>query len=250
MIIISEKDLGIYNAMNKGIELATGDIIGFLNSDDVFIENDVLFSIVKTFENQNIDIVYGNINYVNQKGKIIRKWISGNQKSFSSGWHPPHPAFYPRTQRSEPWGQRDWCGAGGAAALSPRRGDSVTIRAGERRRGGCAPGAAHASAQRGRFAAARRPARDAAKSLSAQHGGNGQQSRRRLLSAGASAAQASSHPGIHRAPPRPHQHHRRTRCGTGWAQEAHQGAAAASPGRGWAGELDGQGEQNGTLGDH
>lgn len=92
--IISEKDLGIYNAMNKGIELATGDIIGFLNSDDVFIENDVLFSIVKTFENQNIDIVYGNINYVNQKGKIIRKWISGNQKSFSSGWHPPHPAFY------------------------------------------------------------------------------------------------------------------------------------------------------------
>lgn len=93
-IRVSEIDSGIYNAMNKGLELATGDVIGFLNSDDVFLENNVLLSVAKAFENKNIDIVYGNINYINHNGKIIRKWISGNQKSFANGWHPPHPAFY------------------------------------------------------------------------------------------------------------------------------------------------------------
>ena len=93
---VSEKDLGIYNAMNKGLELASGDVIGFLNSDDIFIENNVLLSIAKTFENKNIDIVYGNINYINHSGRIMRRWVSGNQKSFACGWHPPHPAFYAR----------------------------------------------------------------------------------------------------------------------------------------------------------
>ena len=63
-IRVSEKDSGIYNAMNKGLELASGDVIGFLNSDDVFLENNVLLSIAKAFENKNIDIVYGNINYI------------------------------------------------------------------------------------------------------------------------------------------------------------------------------------------
>ena len=91
---ISEKDSGIYNAMNKGVKLATGDIIGFINSDDEFHENNILLSIANTFINNNIDIVYGDINYINQSGKIIRKWVTGNQKSFASGWHPPHPAFY------------------------------------------------------------------------------------------------------------------------------------------------------------
>lgn len=92
---ISEKDSGIYNAMNKGIHLATGDVIGFLNSDDVFYDHDILFLIAQQFLNHSyLDIVYGDINYVDNKGKIKRKWRTGERKSFRTGWHPAHPGFY------------------------------------------------------------------------------------------------------------------------------------------------------------
>lgn len=92
---ISEKDLGIYNAMNKGIELATGDIIGFLNSDDTFSSSEILLNVCNQFiDDSNLDIVYGDINYVNESGKIKRKWITGKRKSFRKGWHPAHPGFY------------------------------------------------------------------------------------------------------------------------------------------------------------
>ncbi len=91
---VSEKDLGIYNAMNKGVELASGDVIGFLNSDDTFIENNILMLISNSFKKKNIDIIYGDINYTNHSGKILRRWKSGNKKSFANGWHPAHPAFY------------------------------------------------------------------------------------------------------------------------------------------------------------
>jgi glycosyltransferase involved in cell wall biosynthesis len=94
--IISERDHGIYDAMNKGIKMATGDIIGILNADDHFADNDVLNAIAQAFSTYSTDIVYGNINYINNEGKIIRKWRSGVYKPghFNQGWMPPHPAFY------------------------------------------------------------------------------------------------------------------------------------------------------------
>ena len=95
-IFLSETDNGIYDAMNKGLQLATGDIVGTLNSDDFFADNDVLSHIAKAFEQNNTDIVYGNLDYIDLKGKIIRKWKSGEYKEglFNWGWMPPHPAFY------------------------------------------------------------------------------------------------------------------------------------------------------------
>jgi glycosyltransferase involved in cell wall biosynthesis len=95
-IFLSETDKGIYDAMNKGIKLATGDIVGTLNSDDFFADNVVLNQIAKAFEQHKTDIVYGNLDYINLKGKTIRKWNSGEYKEglFNWGWMPPHPTFY------------------------------------------------------------------------------------------------------------------------------------------------------------
>lgn len=95
-IFLSETDKGIYDAMNKGIKLATGDIVGILNSDDFFADNDVLNHIVKAFEQNKTGIVYGNLDYIDTKNKIIRKWHAGEYKEglFNWGWMPPHPTFY------------------------------------------------------------------------------------------------------------------------------------------------------------
>lgn len=93
--ILSEPDKGVYDAFNKGIKLATGDLIGFLNSDDVFADNTAIETIVRAFD-ADLDCVYGNLNYINSKGNIIRKWRS---KTFTNGafkkaWMPAHPTFY------------------------------------------------------------------------------------------------------------------------------------------------------------
>ncbi len=92
-IVQSEPDKGIYDAMNKGIQLATGEVIGILNSDDYYASEDVLSSVISCFEKKNIDSVYGNLLYV-KKNKPYRYWKSGKQLSFMSGWMPPHPAFF------------------------------------------------------------------------------------------------------------------------------------------------------------
>lgn len=93
---ISGPDKGTYDAMNKGIELACGNIIGTLNADDYFADSDVLSTVAKTFDCQNVDIVYGDLDYVNKQGKVIRKWRSKkySQGMFNWGWMPPHPTFY------------------------------------------------------------------------------------------------------------------------------------------------------------
>ena len=94
--IKSEPDNGVYDAFNKGLKLATGDIVGFLNADDVFYNENSVQEIANAFSNNETDIVYGNLDYINSEGKIIRNWIS---KPFKKGlikkaWMPAHPTFY------------------------------------------------------------------------------------------------------------------------------------------------------------
>lgn len=93
---ISEPDKGIYDAMNKGISIATGEVIGILNSDDEYFDNCVLEKVMHEFQKTDYQIVYGNIIMYayNNLLKPIRLWISGKQKPFSWGWHPPHPAVF------------------------------------------------------------------------------------------------------------------------------------------------------------
>jgi glycosyltransferase involved in cell wall biosynthesis len=95
-IFLSEPDAGIYDAMNKGIKLAAGDIIGMLNADDFFKDDSILNTVANTFTKQNTPIIYGDLDFVNSQGKIVRKWRSGryNRGMFNWGWMPPHPTFY------------------------------------------------------------------------------------------------------------------------------------------------------------
>jgi glycosyltransferase involved in cell wall biosynthesis len=94
--LISEKDNGIYDAMNKGLKLADGDIIGTLNADDFFAEDEILRDVEKAFVENKISILYGDLDFVDPTGRIVRKWRSGHYKNgmFNLGWMPPHPTFY------------------------------------------------------------------------------------------------------------------------------------------------------------
>jgi glycosyltransferase len=93
---ICEPDNGIYDAMNKGIKLASGDIIGILNSDDIYSSENIISEVVSQFKKTKCDVLFGNINYMNQKGEIVRTWNSSpyQRGSFSKGWHPPHPSLF------------------------------------------------------------------------------------------------------------------------------------------------------------
>jgi glycosyltransferase involved in cell wall biosynthesis len=106
---ISEKDNGLYDALNKGIDLASGDIIGFLHSDDFYIDNTIIDQYAKTFIKNHSDAVYSDLFYVdrNNPNKIIRKWKSGNHKpnSFLHGWMPPHPTFFVKKEVYQQFGK-------------------------------------------------------------------------------------------------------------------------------------------------
>ena len=95
---ISEKDNGIYDAMNKGIKVATGDIVGILNSDDFYPNSFVLSNVARSFEKYNCDAVYGDLVYVNKKDttQIKRYWQAGNYNTskIKNGWMLPHPTFF------------------------------------------------------------------------------------------------------------------------------------------------------------
>ena len=94
---VSEKDSGLYDAMNKGFRMATGEVIGIINSDDLIAEPTAIEDVVRCFESNNsIDAVYADLYYVaqNDTSKVIRYWKSGNQRPFAKGWHPAHPTFY------------------------------------------------------------------------------------------------------------------------------------------------------------
>jgi glycosyltransferase involved in cell wall biosynthesis len=96
---ISECDNGLYDAINKGIKLSTGDIIGILNADDRYYSAETLKIIHEIFmKNPDIDCVYGNLEFVNDSHVVVRKWKSKNFESglFEKSWTPAHPTFYCR----------------------------------------------------------------------------------------------------------------------------------------------------------
>lgn len=98
-IVVSEPDKGIYDAMNKGVKSATGDVVGILNSDDFYADDHVLSDVMERFnENEELEGLYADLVYVDRDNieKVVRKWISGDYKPglFLKGWMPPHPAFF------------------------------------------------------------------------------------------------------------------------------------------------------------
>lgn len=96
----SSKDKGIYDAMNKGVRMASGEVVGILNSDDLYQHNSVLSKVMKAFEDPEVDLVYGDLQYVQQHdiSKVVRSWKAGTYtpNSFYWGWMPPHPSFFVR----------------------------------------------------------------------------------------------------------------------------------------------------------
>lgn len=96
--VISESDNGIYDALNKGLKLASGDIIGFVHSDDILCSPNIIYEIVDCFSNKSVDGVYGDLLYVNKSNlnHTIRAWKSCefSYNLLKKGWMPPHPSLY------------------------------------------------------------------------------------------------------------------------------------------------------------
>ena len=99
-VLVSEPDRGMYDALNKGIQRATGDVVGFLHSDDLFADEKVLARIAAAFEDPDVEAVYGDLQYVSKDDPdvVVRYWRSGkfSQSRLGWGWMPPHPTLYVR----------------------------------------------------------------------------------------------------------------------------------------------------------
>lgn len=110
-VFVSERDGGIYEALNKGIRLSTGDVVGFLHSDDLLADDTVLQRVAAAFADPSVDAVYGDLVYVSRgdPSHIVRRWKAGafNVKQLPWGWMPPHPTFYVRRELYERLGQFD-----------------------------------------------------------------------------------------------------------------------------------------------
>ncbi len=108
---VSEPDDGIYDGLNKGIALATGDIIGFLHSDDIYQNKQVIEKVVQAFKDEQVDSIYGDLTYVSKDdtSNVIRYWKSGDfsVKKLSRGWMPPHPTFFVKREIYEKRGSFD-----------------------------------------------------------------------------------------------------------------------------------------------
>ncbi len=106
--VLSEKDKGIYDAINKGISWATGDIVAILHADDFYVDKKVITKVVQVFAASETDTVYGDLQYVdrNNIAKVTRNWVSGNynKEEFRKGWMPPHPSFFVRRKCYEKYG--------------------------------------------------------------------------------------------------------------------------------------------------
>lgn len=109
--VISEPDSGLYDAMNKGIRLATGDVVGILNSDDFYTSDDVLATIAGEFERKEVDAVYGDVHFVRPDNldKCVRYYSSSMFSPFflRFGFMPAHPSFYVRRECYEQYGLYD-----------------------------------------------------------------------------------------------------------------------------------------------
>lgn len=108
MRYISEKDKGLYDAMNKGVKMATGDVIGILNSDDFYTSNDILEVIATNIKEHNVDAVYGDIHFVNNDdlGKCVRYYSSKifSRRLMRLGFMPAHPSFYCKREVYDKYG--------------------------------------------------------------------------------------------------------------------------------------------------
>lgn len=111
MRIISCPDKGIYDAMNQGVAAASGDVVGVLNSDDFYYDDQVLERIAKVMDDESILCVYGDLQFVDSDNtnKVVRSWIGSQYKEggFRKGWHPAHPTFYARKRCFEEYGAFD-----------------------------------------------------------------------------------------------------------------------------------------------
>ncbi len=107
--VISEKDSGIYDAMNKGIRICTGEIVGLLNSDDFYVSTNVIRQVVEKLMTDQTDSLYGDLVYVHpeETQMIKRTWIAGkfHPRKFLYGWMPPHPTFFVRRKIYESLGE-------------------------------------------------------------------------------------------------------------------------------------------------
>lgn len=110
-VLVSERDAGIYDALNKGLALATGDVVGFMHSDDYYADNQVLAAVALSFADPAVDAVYGDLDYVAQgDGKhVVRRWRPGvcTLPRLQRGWMPPHPTLFVRRKVIEQWGGFD-----------------------------------------------------------------------------------------------------------------------------------------------
>ena len=106
-VLLTGPDDGVYDAANKGISAAKGEIVGMLNADDYYADEDVLKDVALAIADGS-DAVYGDLHYVDRKrtDTIRRNWISGSydKKSFLSGWMPPHPTFFLRKKAYDEFG--------------------------------------------------------------------------------------------------------------------------------------------------
>lgn len=105
---IREPDSGLYDALNKGLKVATGDLVGFLNADDFLASDGVIRRVAEQFQKYELDAVYGDLIYVaaNHPGTVVRYWKSGEyrQSRFRRGWMPPHPTVFIRREIYEQYG--------------------------------------------------------------------------------------------------------------------------------------------------
>jgi glycosyltransferase involved in cell wall biosynthesis len=109
--VVSERDRGIYDAMNKGLALATGEVIGTLNADDYFADRDVLSAVADAFQDEALEVTYADLCYVDKSDttRVVRYWRSSDfvPGSYRHGWCPPHPTFFVRRSAYNRYGNFD-----------------------------------------------------------------------------------------------------------------------------------------------
>lgn len=108
-VLVSEPDGGLYEAMNKGIGRATGEVVGILNADDEYSDPFVLRDVLAAFADEAVDAFYGDLVYVAEAGSVVRYWRSGPYRRLKwyFGWAPPHPTFFARRRVYERYGAFD-----------------------------------------------------------------------------------------------------------------------------------------------